>query len=72
MLNKPNKHSQPIRNLKGFLNSYLASESGKRALNRQPRMTEKSAKDSKNQVLKWKEPVGYNSMAHALAGLVHG
>lgn len=66
MSNQPNKHSQPIRNIKAFLKAYMNSESGKRSLNRQPRLIEKQAKDSKGNTISWKEANGCNSIAHAL------
>lgn len=36
MNNQPNNHNQPIRNINGFLKSYLQSESGKKNLNKGP------------------------------------
>ena len=65
--NQQNKHSQPIRNIKGFLKAYLNSESGRRSLTRQPKLVEKSAKDSRGNVIHWKEPQGSNHLAIALA-----
>lgn len=66
-----NKNQNPIRNLTAFLKSYLQSESGKRALTRSPKLADKSAKDSKNRVITWKEPEGCNSIASAFYDSVY-
>lgn len=65
------KNRERIRNLPKFITAYLNSETGRRALNRQPKYTEHSAKNSRGHVVHWRELAGVNSIAHALAAAVN-
>lgn len=57
------KHNpERIRNIKGFLRSYMKSSSGQRALNRQPTYVEVDNEKVKGRIF-----VGHNTIAHALA-----
>jgi hypothetical protein len=56
------KHNpERIRNVKGFLRSYMKSSSGQRALNRQPSFVEVENETTKGRII-----TGYNTLAHAL------
>lgn len=65
------KHQEKIRNLPKFIRAYLASETGKRAMNRQPSFIEKSGKNSKKEPIKWREFAGSNQMVEAFAKAVN-
>lgn len=66
------KHDAPIRNLGAFLKSYVKSESFQRALNRQPRMIERTEKNSKGHLVTFREYAGHNQLAVAFNAAVNG
>ena len=64
------KHSQPIRDIVGFLKAYLTSESAQRALNRSPKLLERHTIGHHNKRIDYKEFSGGNQLAIALASAV--
>ena len=64
--NSNHKHSQPIRNIQGFLKSYMTSESAQRALRRNPKLLDCSTVGLHNKKIDYKEFSGSNQLALAL------
>ena len=58
--------SEPIRNLKAFMKSYIKSDSCKRALTRPQRMQEKVVLDRNDKEIKYREYSGSNQLAQAM------
>ena len=59
-------HSNVIRNLPAFIKSYIASDSFKRSLNRQPSYTEHTVRDKKGEYT-YRDNFKGNQLAVALA-----
>lgn len=64
---KTNRREEPIRNLTGFMKSYMGSDSFKKALTRQAPTIECSEEDSKGRIVKFRKTLGVgNQLAIAL------